>query len=60
MFCQTQTHTGRRKGRKMSFFVPGDLDLWPLTMTFTYVRARDRTRLSCEFGANTFYGSRDI
>jgi len=22
-------HTGRRKGRKMPFFVPGDLDLWP-------------------------------
>jgi len=42
------------------FFVTGDLDLWPLTLTFKLVRARDQTRLPCEFGANPFSGSRDI
>jgi len=36
------------------FFVPGDLDLWPLTLTFNLVRARDKTRLPCEFGAIRF------
>jgi len=43
-----------------SFFVPGDLDLWPLTMTFKLIRGRDHTRHHCEFGANPFIGSRDI
>jgi len=43
-----------------TFFVPGDLDLWPLTLTFKLARARDQTRLPCEFGTNTFSGSRDI
>jgi len=41
-------------------FCPGDLDLWPLTLTFKLVRARDQTRLSCELGANPFSGSPDI
>ena len=31
-----------------------------LTLTFKLVRARDQTRLPCEFGANLFSGSRDI
>jgi len=29
---------GRRKGRKMPFFVSGDLDLWLLTLTFKLIR----------------------
>ena len=41
-------------GRK---FVPGDLDLWPLTLTFKLVQAREKTRLSCEFGTNLFSSS---
>jgi len=41
----------------MPIFVPGDLDLSPLTLTFKLVRARDQTRLQCEFGANSFSGS---
>ena len=41
-------------------FVPGDFDLWPLTLTFKFVRARDQTRLRCKFGANLFSRSRDI
>jgi len=41
-------------------FVPGDLDLWPLTLTFKFLRARDKARPSCEFGANPFSGSRYI
>ena len=32
----------------------------PLTLTFKLVRARDQTRLPCEFGANPLSGSRDI
>ena len=40
-----------------AFFVPGDLDLWPLTLTFKLLRAKDQTRLPCEFGANPFRGS---
>ena len=51
--------TQAAKGRKM-FFVPGDLDLWPLISTFKLVRAKDQTRLPCEFGANPFSGSRNI
>jgi len=38
----------------------GDLDLWPLTLAFKLVRARDQTCLPCELGANSFSGSRDI
>ena len=41
-------------------FVPGDLDLWPLTLTFKLTRTRKQTRLPCEFGVNPFSGSRDI
>ena len=41
-------------------FIHGDLDLWPLTLTFKLLRARDQTRLPCEFGANPFGGSRYI
>jgi len=48
-----------KKGRK-TVFVPGDLNLWHLTLTFKLVRARDQTRLPCEFGANPFSGSRYI
>ena len=36
------------------------LSLVTLTLTFKLVRARDRGRLPCEFGANSFRGSRDI
>jgi len=43
-----------------ALFVPGDLDPWPLTLTFKLVQARDQTRLPCEFGTNPFSGSRDI
>jgi len=47
---------------KNAVFVPRDLHIWPLTLTFKLVRARDhhQTRLPCEFGANPFSGSRDI
>jgi len=38
----------------MPFFVPGDLGLLHLTLTFKLVRAKDQTRLPCEFGANPF------
>ena len=31
-----------------------------MTLTFKLVRARDQTRLPCEFGTNPFSGSRDI
>jgi len=34
--------------------------LIPLTLTFKLARARDQTRLPCEFGVNLFSGSRDI
>ena len=44
----------------MPFFVPGDLDLWPLTLTFKHVRVRDQTHLPCEFGTNPFSSSGDI
>jgi len=43
----TQAAAGAEKCR----FVPGDLHLWPLTLTF---------KLVYEFGANPFNGSRDI
>ena len=33
---------------------------WPLTLTLKLVRARDQTRLPCEFGGNPFSGSWDI
>jgi len=43
-------------GMLSAFFLPRDLDLdfCPLTFTFKLIRARDRTRLPCEFGANPF------
>jgi len=44
-------------GRKC---VPGDLDLWPMTLTSKFVWARDQTHLPYEFGANLLSGSRDI
>jgi len=47
-------------GSAQHVFVPGDRDLWLLTLTFKLVRARDQTHLSCEFGVNPFSGSRDI
>jgi len=49
-------HAGHRNGQKMPFFVPGDLDLLPSTLTFKLVQ----TRLPCEFGTYPFSGSRDI
>jgi len=58
--CIHKPHAGRRKAREMPFFVPGDLDLWHLTLTFKVVWARHKTRFPCEFGANPFSGSRDI
>jgi len=33
---------------------------WLLTLTFNLVRAKDQTRLPCDFGTNPFSGSRDI
>jgi len=33
--------------------------LWPLILTFKFVRARDQIRLPSEFGTNPFSGSRD-
>jgi len=33
-------------------FVPGDLNLRLLTLTFQFFRAKDQTRLPCEFDAN--------
>jgi len=50
----------RTQAEKCRFFVPGDLDLWPLTLTFKLVRMRDQSHIPCEFGANPFSGSRDI
>ena len=38
-------------------FVPGDPDLWLLTLTFKLVPVKDETRLPCEFGANPFSSS---
>jgi len=28
-FTKHKLHTGRRNGRKMPIFVPGDFDIWP-------------------------------
>jgi len=47
-------------GSAQCVFVPGDLDLRPLTLTFKVIRAMDKARLSYEFGANPFSGSQDI
>jgi len=47
-------------GSAQRVFVPGEFDLCPLALTFKLVRARLQTRLSCEYGANPFSGSRDI
>ena len=56
-FTKHDPHAGRRKGRKCRFcpWWP-----WPLTLTFKLIRARNQTCLPCEFGANSFSGSRDI
>jgi len=56
-YLQRTRYNAFSTGRK---FVPGDLDLRPLTVTFKLVRASDQTRLPCEFGTNPFSGSRDI
>ena len=37
-----------------TFFVPVNLDLWLLTLTFQLVRAKDQTRLSYEYCTNPF------
>jgi len=34
--------------------------LWPFTLAFKLIPARDQTRLPCEFGANLFSSFRDI
>jgi len=47
-------------GSAKRVFVPGDLYLWPLTLTFKLIRARNKARPTCEFGANPFSVSRDI
>jgi len=52
--------TQAAKSTENAVFIPCGLDLWPLTLTFKLFRARDQTRLACEFGANPFSGSRDI
>jgi len=44
----------------MSFLVPADLNLWPLTLTFKLMRVRDQTRLPCEFGAHRLSVSRAV
>jgi len=46
-------HTQPPKGLKSAVVVPDDLDL-------QLVRARNQTRLPCEFGANPFRSSTDI
>ena len=51
-------HAGRRKGGKISFFCPWWS--WPFSLTFKLARARDQTRLPCEFGANLLSSSQDI
>jgi len=53
-------HTQAPKRSKNVLFVPGDLDHWRLTLTFKLVRARNDTRLFCEFGANPFSGSWEV
>jgi len=45
------------RAEKCNFF-PADHDV--LTLTSKLVRARDQTRLPCEFGANPFSGFGDI
>ena len=58
MFYQTLTACKPLKGPKNAVFCPW----WPwhLTLTFKVVRARDQTRLPCEFCANPSSGSGDI
>jgi len=56
MFYQTQTARRLPKGLKNAVF----RSWWPWPLTFKLVRARDQTRLPCEFVANPFGGSRDI
>jgi len=46
--------------RRKPFFVRVDLDLWPLTLTFELVRARNQRRLPCEFVVKPFSGFQDI
>ena len=46
--------SGGVTGVLSAFFVPGDLDIWPLTLTFKFVQVRDQTCLPHEFGANLF------
>jgi len=53
-----RTQTAERA--KIPFFVPGDPDFWPMTLTFKLVRPRDQKHLPCEFCANLFSGSGDI
>jgi len=52
-FTKRKPHTGRRKGRKMPF-------LSLVTLNFKLIKARDQTRLLCDYGAKLFSSSWDI
>jgi len=41
----SRNHMQAADGPKNAVFVPGDLNLWPLTLTFKLVGARDKARL---------------
>jgi len=61
--CVRRTHynaLSMKITQQFSRFCPWWPWLWPLTLTFKLVRARDQTRLPCKFDANPFSGSRNI
>jgi len=60
VWCRERIHCRGMTGALCAFSVPGDLDLWPLTLAIKLIQARYRTRLPCEFCANLFSSPRDI
>jgi len=49
-----------KRAEKCCLFVPGDLDLWHLTLIFKLVRARDQTKDVLSVDLAQIHGSRDI
>jgi len=52
-FTKHKPHAGHRKGWKIPFFVPGDLDLWPW---YSSSSERGTKHVFQEFGTNLFSG----
>ena len=60
MFYQTLAARWPPKGPKMPIFVAGYLKLSRFHLDLKLFRARERTYIPCEFGANPFSCSRDV